>query len=85
MAKLPEAASKQKLMESQRAWLAFRDAEAAFAVDEVRGGSMVPRIRYATMTELTKQRIKSLKLHLADTQPDEAWMAPAVVSAPTAA
>ena len=36
--------SKQKLKESQRAWLAFRDAEAAFAADEARwvNGSYTP-------------------------------------------
>ena len=62
--KLPEAEGKQKLKESQRAWLAFRDAEAAFASDQARGGSMAPTIRYATMTELTQQRIKQLKVHL---------------------
>ena len=61
LAKLPDAESKQKLKESQRAWLAFRDAEAAFAAG---GGTMAPTLRYATMTELTEQRIKQLKLHL---------------------
>ena len=64
LAKLPDAESKQKLKESQRAWLAFRDAEAAFAADQARGGSMAPTIRYETMTELTQQRIKQLKSHL---------------------
>ena len=53
LTKLPDAASKQKLKESQRAWLAFRDAEAAFAADQLRGGSMAPTIRYETMAELT--------------------------------
>jgi len=53
MAKLPEAESKRKLKESQRAWIAFRDAEAAFAADQARGGSAAPTIRYGTMTELT--------------------------------
>jgi lysozyme inhibitor LprI len=38
MAKLPDAESKLKLKESQRAWIAFRDAEAAFAADQFRGG-----------------------------------------------
>jgi len=66
MAKLPDAESKQKLKESQRAWLAFRDAETAFEVDEVRGGTMAPTIRYATMTELTGQRIKQLKARRTD-------------------
>ena len=39
LAKLPDAESKQKLKESQRAWLAFRDAEAAFAADQARGAA----------------------------------------------
>ena len=64
LTKLPDAESKQKLKQSQRAWLAFRDAEAAFASDQARGGSMAPTIRYETMTELTHQRIKQLKVHL---------------------
>ena len=62
--KLPDAESKEKLKQSQRAWLAFRDAEAAFAADQARGGSMAPTIRYETMAQLTQQRIKQLKLHL---------------------
>jgi uncharacterized protein YecT (DUF1311 family) len=61
MAKLPDAEGKEKLKQSQRAWIAFRDAEAAFAAG---GGTMAPTIRYATMTELTQQRIKQLKLYL---------------------
>jgi uncharacterized protein YecT (DUF1311 family) len=61
LTKLPDAGSKEKLKLSQRAWLAFRDAEAGFAADQVRGGSMAPTIRYETMTELTQQRIKQLK------------------------
>ena len=31
LAKLPDAEGKEKLKQSQRAWLAFRDPEAAFA------------------------------------------------------
>lgn len=64
--KLPDAEGKEKLKQSQRAWLAFRDAEAAFAADQTRGGSMAPTIRYETMTELTQQRIKQLNTRLAD-------------------
>jgi len=66
LAKLPDAEGKQKLKESQRAWLAFRDAEAAFVADHARGGSMAPTIRYETMTELTQQRIKQLNTRLKD-------------------
>ena len=58
LAKLPDAENKEKLKQSQRAWLAFRDAEAEF---EGRGGTMAPTLRYATKTELTQQRIKQLK------------------------
>ncbi len=66
LTKLPDAESKRKLKESQRAWIAFRDAEAAFAADQARGGSMTPTIRYETMTELTQQRIKQLKTRRTD-------------------
>jgi uncharacterized protein YecT (DUF1311 family) len=61
MAKFPDAESKRKLKESQRAWIAFRDAEAAFAADQFRGGSAAPVLRWTSMTETTEQRIKQLK------------------------
>jgi len=64
--KLPDEQGKEKLKQSQRAWLAFRDSEAAFVSDQARGGSMAPAIRYETMTELTQQRIKQLKTRLSD-------------------
>jgi uncharacterized protein YecT (DUF1311 family) len=66
LAKLPDAQSKQRLNESQRAWLAFRDAEAAFTADQTRGGSMASTIRYETMTDLTQRRNKQLKTRLTD-------------------
>ena len=61
MAKLPDAESKRKLKESQRAWIAFRDAEAAFAADQLRGGSAAPVLRWTSMTQTTEQRVKQLK------------------------
>ena len=61
LARLPDAKSKQKLQESQRAWIAFRDAEALFAADQLRGGTAAPSARYSSMTECTAQRIKQLK------------------------
>jgi uncharacterized protein YecT (DUF1311 family) len=64
LAKLRDAVSKQKLREKQRAWLASRDAEAARAAGQAEGGSMAPIIRYETMTHLTRQRIKELKIML---------------------
>jgi len=61
LAKLPTVESKQKLREAQRAWVVSRDAEAAHAAKEADGGSMAPTLRYATMTQLTQERIKELK------------------------
>jgi uncharacterized protein YecT (DUF1311 family) len=64
--KPPDAEGKRKLKQSQQAWLAFRDSEAAFASDQARGGSMALTIRYETMTKLTHQRITQLKARLTD-------------------
>jgi uncharacterized protein YecT (DUF1311 family) len=64
LAKLRDAESKQKLRETQRAWIASRDAEAARAVKEYEGGSMAPTLRYAAMTHLTRERTKDLKAML---------------------
>jgi uncharacterized protein YecT (DUF1311 family)/sugar lactone lactonase YvrE len=72
LAKLRDTESKQKLKETQRAWITSRDADAAHAADEAGGGSMAATIRYETMTQLTQQRIKQLKTKLAgDASPDE--------------
>ena len=73
----------QKLLrESQRAWVIFRDAEAALAADEARGGSMAPLLFSGTMARLSEARITQLEAYLseADTKPDE----PAPKPAPTA-
>ncbi len=61
LAKLADTEAKNKLRESQRAWIAFRDAEAAFAADQFRGGSAAPVLRWTSMNETTEQRIKQLK------------------------
>jgi len=66
LTKLQDAGSKEKLKQSQGAWLAFRDAGAAFVTDQARGGSMASTIRYETMKELTQHRIKQLNTRLKD-------------------
>ncbi len=54
--------AKERLKKSQRAWVAFRDAEAAFRADaEARGGSMWPLIHEGVRSRLTKERVKGLK------------------------
>jgi uncharacterized protein YecT (DUF1311 family) len=59
LAKLPDA-EKQKLKQTQRAWIASRDAEAASAAKEA-SGSIGPTVRYGRMTDLTRKRITELK------------------------
>jgi uncharacterized protein YecT (DUF1311 family) len=66
LAKLVDSERKQKLKEKQRAWVASRDAEVARATNEANGGSMAPMLRYETMTELTRERIKELKIQPKD-------------------
>lgn len=54
--------SKQRLKKAQRAWVAFRDAEATFRADaEARGGSMWPLIHEGIRSRLTKERVVSLR------------------------
>ena len=57
------------LKDSQRAWIAFRDAEAKFAADEARGGSMATMLYSGTLARLTEERVKQLKEHLGDGDP----------------
>lgn len=52
------------LRKSQSAWLAFRDAEADFAADEMRGGSAAPLLYYGRLARLTKERTAALRGHL---------------------
>ncbi|MGI8821294.1 MAG: lysozyme inhibitor LprI family protein [Chthoniobacterales bacterium] len=63
LAKLPTA-EKLKLKETQRAWVASRDAEAARAADKADGGSIAPTVRYGRMTQLTQERSEELKAML---------------------
>lgn len=54
-----------KLKKSQRAWIAYRDAEMEFAADTARGGSMSPMLYSGAGAQLTKDRIKDLNGYLA--------------------
>ena len=65
-----DAEGAKLLKESQRAWIAFRDAEAKFAADEARGGSMAPLLYSGTLARLTEERVKNLKEHLGDAEPE---------------
>ncbi len=65
MAKL-DAEGKDKLKVAQRAWVAFRDAQAEVDADGSRGGTIVPLLRSTSMTESTQARIKQLRAFLKD-------------------
>jgi uncharacterized protein YecT (DUF1311 family) len=57
---------KQKLIKAQRAWLLYRDAEAEFEADEVRGGTAYSMLYDGARTGLTKGRVKTLREVLSD-------------------
>ena len=50
-----------KLVTAQRAWLAYRDAQAALEADSARGGSMAPMLHAMALTELTETRTAQLR------------------------
>jgi uncharacterized protein YecT (DUF1311 family) len=57
-----DADGQKKLKATQRAWIAFRDAQAEFDADsEARGGSMYTMIYYGDLARLTRDRIKQLR------------------------
>jgi uncharacterized protein YecT (DUF1311 family) len=45
-----------KLRAAQRAWLKYRDAEAAYQADAVRGGTLAPLIMESVQADLTEAR-----------------------------
>nr|CAD6601581.1 hypothetical protein RKHAN_00910 [Rhizobium sp. Khangiran2] len=49
------------LLASQRAWIAFRDAQCTFRGYQARGGTMEPMLIYGCQAELTRQRTQQLK------------------------
>ena len=63
MAKL-DAPDKAKLKKAQRAWLAFRDADAASLASQETGGSMYPMVYSSYVQEITEARTKELKTAL---------------------
>lgn len=54
---------RKALLEAQRAWIKFRDAECAFSTMGTEGGSIQPMLKAMCLTELTEQRIQQLDAH----------------------
>ena len=49
-----------ELVASQRAWIAYRDAECAYQAKAFEGGSMAPMVEASCLADLTNQRLKQL-------------------------
>lgn len=58
------ADSKKLIVNAQRAWIGFRDAECKFSASGVEGGSVYPLIYSNCITELTKARVETFKAYL---------------------
>ncbi len=56
-----DPAGQEKLASAQKAWIAYRDAEAALEEDQVRGGTAAPTVLNGARAELTRQRIQQLQ------------------------
>jgi len=60
--------ARKKLIAAQKAWVAFRDAQADWDADSERGGSLANQVLAISKTDMTKARILDLKKYLADQQ-----------------
>ena len=50
--------------DAQRAWIEFRDQNAAFVASDVQGGTLYPVLEVAERASMTEHRIEELKEHL---------------------
>ncbi|GAA2857718.1 uncharacterized protein YecT (DUF1311 family) [Aminobacter niigataensis] len=65
MKRLSESAHARKLLQdSQRSWIAFRDAECKFASSGVEGGSIYPMMQAGCLQGLTDARVAQLGAYL---------------------
>lgn len=55
---------KKLLVNAQRAWVSFRDAECKFSASGVAGGSVYPLVYSSCLTAVTKARVETLKQYL---------------------
>ncbi len=55
-----DAAGRVRLLAAETAWLRYRDAEVAFQVSKVAGGTLAPVLKFTVFTQLTKSRTAQL-------------------------
>lgn len=65
------------LRDAERSWVAFRDAECAFAASGVEGGSIYPMIYDACLADLTQARVSQLTDYLSAEEGDMGPLPPA--------
>lgn len=65
-----DAATRNLLRDSERAWVSFRDAECTFAASAAAGGSAYPMAYDACLTELTKERAARFQQYLSAEEGD---------------
>ena len=66
-----------KLVNAQRAWIAYRDAECNFSSANAEGGSVYPMVVSTCLDDLTKARTDTLKGYLSCEEGDLACPVPA--------
>lgn len=59
-----DAEARLLLRDAGRAWVAFRDAECAFAASAVAGGSAYPIVHDLCLNELTQARVEQFRQYL---------------------
>ncbi len=57
-------ATKKLLVEAQRNWLRFRDAECALRASTVEGGSAYSMVMEGCLADLTTERVKDMQYYL---------------------
>lgn len=71
-----DAAGRGRLQAAQRAWLAFRDAECAFATAASADGSIHPYVQATCLEALTESRLQQLQAYLACEEGDPSCPVP---------
>jgi uncharacterized protein YecT (DUF1311 family) len=72
-----DADTKALLVEAQRAWISFRDAECTFQTSGAAQGSIFPLLYANCKTALTTDRVRQLKSYLACGEGDMSCPVPA--------
>jgi uncharacterized protein YecT (DUF1311 family) len=55
---------KKDLVDSEKAWIKFRDADCTFMADDNKGGTIYPAVMNDCLSDLTQARTKELKAKL---------------------